>query len=240
MSTHTLRLKFTHEVAAGTMAFHFEKPENFTPIAGQYCDFTLIHPNENDDEGSVRSFTLASAPYEDSLFIATRMRDTAFKRVLKSLDSGSSILMDGPNGDLVLGAETDVPAVFLTGGIGITPVRSMVKQALFERSPRQLIAFYSNRKPEDAPFLEELAKAAAKHENFTFVPTMTDYDTSATNWEGETGLITASLLQRHIEDINHAIYYISGPPSLVAAMRQLLKDLGIAEDKVHAEDFLGY
>lgn len=240
MPSYTLKLKFTQEVAAGTMAFHFDKPEGFAPIAGQYGDFTLIHPKETDEEGSVRSFTLASAPYEDSLFIATRMRDTAFKRVLKSLDSGSSVTMDGPSGDLVLHDDAEVPAVFLAGGIGITPVRSIVLQAIFEKRPQQLIAFTSNRKPGDAPFLEELNKAAARHENFTFIPTMSDLDSSAVDWDGETGQISASLLQRRLDDVKLPIYYITGPPDMVTSMQKLLNDLGVAEKNVRAEEFSGY
>jgi ferredoxin-NADP reductase len=239
MSTYTLRLKFTQEVAAGTMAFHFEKPEGFLPVAGQYGDFTLINPKETDDEGVVRSFTLASAPFEDSLFITTRIRDTAFKRILKSLDSGSSVSMEGPFGELTLGDE-DVPAVFLTGGIGITPVRSMVQQALFEKNPRKLIAFFSNRKPEDAPFLDELTRTAEKYETFTLIPTMTDIKPLETPWAGETGLISADLLKRHIDDVTQPIYYLSGPPALVASMRNLLSDLGVLDENIHAEDFLGY
>ena len=80
MPTYKIKLKSRHEIAAGTMAFHFEKPAGFTFIAGQAGDFTLHHPPETDKEGNKRSFSLASAPYEDDIIIATRMRDTAFKR----------------------------------------------------------------------------------------------------------------------------------------------------------------
>ena len=240
MSTYTLKLKFTNEVAAGTMAFHFEKPDGFTSVAGQFGDFSLIKPKETDDEGTVRSFTLASAPYEDSLFIATRIRDTAFKRILKSMDSGSPISMDGPSGDLVLDAETDVPAVFLAGGIGITPVRSIVLQALYEKNPRQLMAFFSNRKPEDAPFLEELTRTAARHDTFTLVPTMSEVDRAAVDWDGETGTISSSLIRRHLENVTNAIYYVTGPPSFVESMKLVLKELDVAEGKIRTEEFDGY
>ena len=70
------------EIAEGTMAFHFAKPENFQFRAGQSIDVTLVDPTETDAEGNTRTFSLASAPFESDLMIATRMRDTAFKRVL--------------------------------------------------------------------------------------------------------------------------------------------------------------
>jgi ferredoxin-NADP reductase len=78
------RLKDREEVAKGTMAFQFEKPSGWTFKAGQYLDMTLLDPPETDSEGNVRSFSIASGPHEDTLMVATRMRDTAFKRVLRT------------------------------------------------------------------------------------------------------------------------------------------------------------
>ncbi|MES2390467.1 MAG: FAD-dependent oxidoreductase, partial [Acidobacteriota bacterium] len=149
----TIKLKYRVEVAFGTMAFHFEKPFGFNFIPGQAGDFTLNNPPETDAEGNKRSFTLAAAPYEPDLIIATRMRDTAFKRSLKSIRLGTEFTLDAPWGELTLHPDTAIPAVFLTGGIGITPVRSIVLQATHDKLPQKIIAFYSNRRPEDAPFL---------------------------------------------------------------------------------------
>lgn len=81
--TTTSKLAGRQEIAEGAMAFHFEKPSGWTFEAGQAVDITLLTPSETDAEGNTRTFTIASAPYEKSLMVATRMRDTAFKRVLK-------------------------------------------------------------------------------------------------------------------------------------------------------------
>ena len=97
-----IRLKGKSEVAEGTMAFYFERPTGFQFKAGQFVDFTLVNPPETDEEGNTRSFSIASAPYEDDLMIATRMRDTAFKRILKTLAAGSEIQMEGPFGGITL------------------------------------------------------------------------------------------------------------------------------------------
>lgn len=86
-----VKLKAREEIAAGTMAFHFEKPEGFVYKAGQFADYTLINPSETDAEGNTRGFSLASAPYEDDLMSATRMRDTAFKRVLKTMAPADAV-----------------------------------------------------------------------------------------------------------------------------------------------------
>jgi hypothetical protein len=90
------------EVAEDTMAFRFDKPSGWTFKAGQYLDMTLLDPPETDSEGNVRSFSIASGPHEDTLLVATRMRDTAFKRVLKTMPLGTAVKIDGPSGDLTL------------------------------------------------------------------------------------------------------------------------------------------
>ena len=107
MSTATLlsgficKLKGRKEVAEGTMAFLFEKPSGWTFTAGQYLDMTLLEPPETDSEGNVRSFLIASAPHEEFLMVATRMRDTAFKRVLGTMPFGTAVKLEGPSGDLI-------------------------------------------------------------------------------------------------------------------------------------------
>src|SRR4029077_5631186 len=113
-----VKLKAREEIAAGTMAFHFEKPEGFVYKAGQFADYTLINPRETDAEGNTRGFSLASAPYEDDLMSATRMRDTAFKRVLEKIPLGPALTLDPPYGSFTLHNNAPTPAVFVTGGIG--------------------------------------------------------------------------------------------------------------------------
>jgi ferredoxin-NADP reductase len=98
----TTKLAYRQEIAEGTMAFHFEKPPGWTFEAGQAIDITLLAPSETDAEGNARTFTIASAPYENSVMVATRMRDTAFKRMLKVMPVGTAVQMEGPVGDLTL------------------------------------------------------------------------------------------------------------------------------------------
>jgi hypothetical protein len=115
MAVYKVKLKCRQEIASGTMEFHFEKPEGFSYKAGQCGDFTLANPPETDAEGNTRAFTLASAPYEGDLMVATRMRDTAFKRVLKTMAIGTEVSLDGPSGSLTLHNDARIPAVFRSG-----------------------------------------------------------------------------------------------------------------------------
>src|SRR5262249_39268098 len=140
--------------------------------AGQNAMFTLVDPPENDQEGPSRPFTLASAPHEPDLMIATRMRDTAFKRVLKAAGPGLRVEIDGPPRGLVLHEEVERPAVFLAGGIGITPFLSMARHAAKNALPHRIVLFYSNRRPEDAAFLEELRALEKINANYRLVATM--------------------------------------------------------------------
>src|SRR5919197_3380859 len=98
MAAYNVKLKSREEIAEGTMAFHFEKPEGFQFKAGQFLNLPLIDPPEADAEGNRRNFTIASAPEEDDLMIATRMRDTAFKRTLKQMPLGKESKIAGPSG----------------------------------------------------------------------------------------------------------------------------------------------
>ena len=240
MAIFKVKLKNRQEIAFGTMAFYFEKPEGFAFKAGQFGDFTLANPPETDAEGNTRGFSLASAPFEGDLMVATRMRDTAFKRVLKTLELGAELALDAPYGSLTLHQDARIPAVFLSGGIGVTPVRSIILQATHDKLPHKLFLFDSNRRPEDAAFLGELTDAQRENPNFTLVGTMTEMGKSAMGWRGETGFITKKMLANFIDDFNLPIYYISGPRAMVAAMRKTLDESGVKDDKIRTEEFTGY
>jgi ferredoxin-NADP reductase len=147
------------------MAFHFAKPADFQFRAGQSMDLTLLNPPETDAEGNSRAFSMASAPF-DNHPIATRMRDTAFKRVLPKTSPGVQVKIDHPGGSFVLHRNSEKPAVFLAGGIGITPFLSIIRQAGHDKSPHQMYLFYSNRRPEDAAFLDLLLEATWQNPNF--------------------------------------------------------------------------
>jgi ferredoxin-NADP reductase len=240
MAICKVKLKSRQEIASGTMAFQFEKPEGFAFKAGQFGDFTLANPPETDAEGNTRGFSLASAPYEGNLMVATRMRDTAFKRVLKTMDLGTELSLDAPYGSFTLHDDARIPAVFLSGGIGVTPVRSIVLQATHDKLPHKIVLFDSNRRPEDSAFLDELTEAQKENPNFTLVGTMTEMGKSSKAWSGETGFITDAMLMKSIGDLNLPIYYLSGPRAMVAAMRKILNDSGVKDDKIRTEEFTGY
>ncbi len=227
-------------VAEGTMAFQFEKPAGWTFKAGQFLDMMLMDPPETDAEGNMRSFSIASAPHDETLMVTTRMRDTAFKRVLMTMPAGTRVKIEGPSGNLTLHANAARAAVLLAGGIGVTPFRSMVFGAAKEKLPHHIFLFYSNRRPEDAPFLEELQALEKDNLNYKFLATMTGMEKSHRPWHGETGMITNEMLSKHVKSSESPIYYIAGPPTMVKGLHQMLKKAGVQEDDMRAEEFAGY
>jgi ferredoxin-NADP reductase len=226
-------------VAERTMAFRFAKPADWTYRAGQFVDITLLDPPETDAEGNTRGFSISSAPSEGVIMITTRLRDTAFKRVLQAMPLGTRVKIEGPFGDLRL-HHADRPAVVLTGGIGITPFRSILLETIRAGGlPYRVVVLYANRRPPDAAFLDELRALAEQDANLRFVPTMSGLDASDA-WEGERGHIDSSMLGRHLEGVTNATYYLTGPPGMVNGLRTMLIDAGVDEDDIRTEEFTGY
>jgi ferredoxin-NADP reductase len=226
-------------VAERTMAFRFAKPANWTYRAGQFVDITLLDPPETDSEGNTRGFSISSAPSEGVIMITTRLRDTAFKRVLQTMPLGTRVKIEGPFGDLRL-HHADRPAVVLTGGIGITPFRSILLETIRSGGlPYPVVVLYANRRPQGAAFLDELRALATQDANLKFVPTMSGLAVSEA-WDGERGHIDGAMLGRHLVGVTNAIYYLTGPPGMVLGLRTMLINEGVDEDDIRTEEFTGY
>ena len=227
-----ISLTASETVADGTKQFHFTKPEGFQYRAGQSVDLTL-------QSGLMHAYSLASAPHNSELCIATRMRGSAFKKELDALEPGDGVQIDGPFGSFFLHENAARPAVFLAGGIGVTPFYSMVQDAAHRKLPHKIVMLFSNKRPEDAPFLENLTQLAAEYTNFTFVPTMDALATSKEVWLGEAGRIDQAMVKKYLPE-GQPIFYTAGPPGMVTAMRTLLNSMGVSDDDIRFEEFSGY
>lgn len=234
------KLKSRDLVAERTMAFHFEKPSSFVFTPGQFIDIDLLNPPETDGEGNTRGFSVSSAPYEDTIMVTTRLRDTAFKRVLKNMPLDGEVKIEGPFGNLRLHNDVKRAAVFLSGGIGVTPFRSILLDAAHRGLSHHIFLFFSNHRPEDAPFLDELQLLEERNANYKFIGTMTSMEKSKIPWQGERGVINKEMLDRHLKDATSPIYYITGPPGMVKGIHFMLKGAGVDDDDIRIEEFTGY
>ncbi|MGH9325545.1 MAG: FAD-dependent oxidoreductase [Terriglobia bacterium] len=222
------------------MAFRFDRPSGWVFKAGQFVDITLFNPTETDAEGNVRGFSLASAPNEETLLVATRMRDTAFKRALAASLPETEVKIEGPFGDFRLHHDAERPAVMIAGGIGITPFRSIVLDAARRKLKHRIILFYFNRRPEDAPFLEELQHLERHNPHYRLIAVMTQPEHSLPRWNGEAGHLSEAMLERYLNDLKNPVFYVAGPALMVTGIREVLNGAGIDDDDIRTEEFAGY
>ncbi len=238
MSAYHTTLLGRTEVAEGTMAFQFEKPIVFK--AGQHIDLTLLASQSGSSNRLTHTFSIASSPFDEELLVTSRMRNTVFKQALSILPIGSEARIEGPMGSFNLHNNTSRPAVFLAGGIGIAPFLSMLSYATAEKLRHPIVLFYANRYLEDAAFIDTLWKLERTNPRFRFVPTLTRMANSNGGWKGKTGHISAEMLLTQVGIMRGPIYYIAGPPTMVAAARRSLSEVGVDEDDIRTEEFAGY
>jgi len=240
MGMHESKLRARAQVAQGTMAFHFNKPAGFVFEPGQAIDLVLPGSTAADPQSGRHTFSIVSAPFEADLMIATRMRDSEFKRTLGALPIGAGVTIEGPTGELVLHAERARAAVFIAGGIGVTPFVSMLRQAAQDALQQDLVLLYANRRPEDAAFLAELQALERRNPRFRLRPTMTQMIKSSQAWDGLRGPVDENLIAQAVQGLPQPIHYLAGPPAMVESMRLTLNEAGIDDSDIRSEEFYGY
>jgi ferredoxin-NADP reductase len=233
------RIKEKREVAKGTLLVVFDllgEQVDFQP--GQYFWVTLLDPPYDDEKGPRRHISVVTSPNERGVLgLCTRLRDSAFKRSLAELPVGAEVEVEQPKGSFVLPAETDLPYVFVAGGIGITVFRSMLRYIAEEGLPHRVTLVYSNRDRESAAFLDELGELERALESLDVVLTMTDEP----GWDGESRRIGPELLRDHLgADLGSFRYLLAGPPGMVEGVVEQLQGAGVPDERIVAERFSGY
>jgi glycine betaine catabolism B len=224
-------------------------PLNYT--AGQFAFFD-IGGVYDDPKGPIRHFTISSSPTENFIMFSTRIRDSPYKKRLSTLEEGSRVKVRGPEGQFVLHEDYLMPAVFLSGGIGVTPFRSMIKYATDKQLPLNITMFDSNRNRENILFKKEFDNWATANKNLKIIYTISDdqgrneqqqSSSTANDWKGEYGRIDKAMILKHLDTktLKNSIFYICGPPSMLKAMQSLLQDdLEIPKERIKVEEFTGY
>src|SRR4029077_3551533 len=240
MAEYEMTLVDRQRIARDTMAFWFDtNGASFGFRAGQHADFVFARPYTEGESDNSRTFSLAGSPLDkEPIMIAMRMRKTAFKTALKSAALGTKFIVSRPRGSFTLHRDITRTAVFIAGGIGIAPIRSILQHATQKRLPHKLYLFYSNREADDAAFLEEFENMTLQNPNFTLIPTVTGHRTL--DWPYEKGHINREMLSRYLLGLNGPIYYIAGPSGMVTAMSDLLTSSGVSDDNVKTEEFGDY
>ena len=215
----------------------FFRPRQPLPFrAGQYLELALPHPWP-DSRGIARPLTIASAPAEPLLQVTTRLgpSPSTFKQALCRLKPGDVVQATGPYGDFVY-TDSHAPAVFIAGGIGITPFRSMLVDLATRRSRPAVTLLYSSSNP-DIPFRAFFDALTPAWPELRLAYTVTRPSRA---WGGPTGRIDASFIGRQVRDPAHALFFVCGPSGFVDGMLGTLEQMGVPPTRITREGFPGY
>jgi glycine betaine catabolism B len=225
--------------------------------AGQFAFFD-IGEVYNDPKGPIRHFTISSSPTENFIMLTTRIRDSPYKKRLSTLEKGAKVSFRGPEGQFVLHQDYSKYTVFISGGIGVTPFRSMIKYATDMQLPLPIIMFDSNRDRNNILFKKEFDDWASINKNLKIIYTISEKEeeeeeqqqhneqsplSTANDWKGEYGRIDKAMILKYVDTnvLNNSIFYICGPPNMLKAMQTLLQeDLEIPKERIKVEEFTGY
>ena len=237
MPEKIIKLKDRKIICENTIGIWFDRTDveyDFEP--GQYAKITLLEPIHHDEEGNARLFSIASSPSrKDILMFSTRALDSAFNKNILELPIGSPATISEPGGNTNLHKDSTSPAVFLIGGIGITPVRCMVEYATHSKLPYEMHLFYSNRTKSMMTFFDEFKEWAKINTGFKFIPTVDDVNEK--DWEYEYGFISEEMIKKYVADLAKPIFYIVGPPAMVDTMEAILLKNNVKPEKIKLERF---
>lgn len=223
-----MQLKFLEKKKeeGDVVSFLFESEAPISWVPGQYIHYTLPHKNP-DERGTERYFTISSAPFEKNIRITTRIIDkrSSFKNNLSKLSKGSVIKADPPEGDFVV-KDPSKKYIFIAGGIGITPFRSILLDLDKRNLSINATLLYVNKTSEFV-FKEELENLAKKYKDFKI-----NYFVSPNRIDENT--IKAIL------NFTDSIFYISGPAPMVFSFKDMLSKMGISGENIKLDDFPGY
>ena len=235
-----LILQERREVVPGIYDFIFSSPRPLKHAPGQYLEWTLGHAHP-DSRGNRRYFTVASSPTEHYVQIGVKLYEQAssFKRALLAMRTGDTIMAAQLAGDFVLPKDKNQPCVFIAGGIGITPFRSMIKYMLDTHEQRSVTLFYSTKTAEEIVY-RDIFDQAQNELGLRVIYTLTDTAHVPAGWNGSVGIIDAPLIKARVPDYAHSMFYLSGPHAMVAAFEQVLAGMGVERKYIKTDFFPGF
>jgi ferredoxin-NADP reductase/Na+-translocating ferredoxin:NAD+ oxidoreductase RnfD subunit len=234
-----LRLKDKARLAPDVYEFVFSPVGKLAFEPGQYMEWTLGH-SDPDSRGNRRYFTLASAPTEHNLKLGVKFypSSSSFKKAMLSMGREQEIVASQLAGDFVLPDNPRQKCVFIAGGIGITPFRSMIKYLLDTHQRRPVILFYSNRSAEDIVY-QDVFDRAERELGIKTIYTVTDPNHLPPGWKGKVGRITPEWIKRAVPGYRSHIFYISGPAGMIDSFTETLHQLGVRDSHIKTDFFSG-
>lgn len=238
-ATLVLRLASKIQIAPDTYDFIFAPSRRIAFAPGQFMEWTLGH-QEADSRGNRRFFTLASSPTEGDLRLGVKFspNSSTFKQAMLSMDGKREIVASHLAGDFVLPSDPSQKCVFIAGGIGITPFRSMIKYLLDTRQPRPIVLFYVNKSVNDIVYVDVLNRAQSEL-GIKTIFTVTDKRRLPSSWQGRVGYVTAKMIRAEVPDYRNCIFYISGSKAMVDSFKEILSQLNVKGNQIKTDFFSG-
>lgn len=236
-----LKLESTTEIGNTIHEYAFKPVTPLSYKAGQYLELTLPL-KKTDFRGNRRTFTIASSPTEDHILFGIKQADpgSAFKRALADKHEGAIVSANNVAGDFILPDDSKTKLVFIAGGIGITPFRSMLKYLIDSKQSRSITLFYCVSDPKQIVYKDILNEAKEYGLKVVYVLGIPKDQTPPASWKGEVGYLTKELLSKQVLDYDSRLFYISGPDAMVQANKKLLRSMGVKRTNVKTDYFAGY
>lgn len=216
-----------------THMIRVERAPGFRYEPVQFCGLELFTPFG----GLEYPMSLASSPTQGYLEFGARLSDSPWKRAFAELRPGDEVEVDGAYGHFLLDPERD--AVFVAGGIGITPLKGMARYLADTASSRRSVLLYSNSSQDEIAYRDELAEVEKANPRFRVIHTLTR-EPPTSGWRGRRGRIDRALLKEAVADLTDPTYYLCGRGDLVGSLHGLLVGSGVPTDRVTFEVFRGY
>ncbi|PID52125.1 MAG: hypothetical protein CR972_03815 [Candidatus Moraniibacteriota bacterium] len=232
ISQFSTKLISKEVIAEDTYQFTFEKPDDFSFLAGQYVFLDFTEPEHTDDRPTMRAMSIASAPQEDFLMFIMRKSDSAFKKNIIAMKVGDKILVKGPIGHIALPTDVHQRIAFIISGVGISAARSMIKHEEIIDSPRNIKLLYSSRTKDSIALKDEMDHMTLS--NYEIIHTLTR---EGGEWSGEEGRINREMIEKYIDDTKNTVYYVVGAGAFIESMKEILEEMGINKLNVHFDNF---
>lgn len=235
-------LKLKEKIRSGSDIYDFvfksDKKIIFRP--GQYLEWTLAKFH-SDSRGNRRYFTIASSPTENDIHLGVKLYNpsSSFKKSLLKMERGDVIVASNIAGDFILPSNQNKKLVFIAGGIGITPFRSMVQYLIDKEEKRSIVIIYSNKVVSEIVYKETFDNAE-RELGIKTIYTLTDRKNIPQDWDGAMGHINSDLIAKEISDYKMRTFYVSGPRAMVVECKKTLTDMGIKENKIKVDFFPGF
>jgi ferredoxin-NADP reductase len=220
--------------------YRFRPSEKLKFKAGQYAEWTLPHKNP-DARGNRRFFTIASSPTEDEIMLGVRISDdgSSFKRALLNLKVHDKISLGSLAGDFTLPEESNKKLVFLAGGIGITPFRSILKYLIDKNEVHDIVFFHSCSNGDDFVY-DDIIHDAEEKIGLQMHCLLSERDDAPKEFKGEFGHLTFEMLKQAVPDYKERVFYISGSNAMVDMSKETLRNAGVKNSEIVTDYFSGY